>query len=195
MILEGINFNDHESKTGGNFLPVGKYPCKTIKTEAKRNKNNKVYLELTWQCGSGDHEGATTKERKYLTLATAPYVKGWAKNVMNITLDSDRVNEKIFNNRYADVVVKQQDDNDRYTEADSFRSEELFNYNKPAKASEGASQVRSSNLPSDSDQHDTGFQNSAPPIGGYGGNNNGSNFQLKESSNVHEITEDDIPFF
>ncbi len=151
-----FSFDEVEEKTLGDFLPEGQFECKCVKAEwGKSSKAGTLFLALHWECiEDGDFRGKQTIERKYMTPATLPYVKGWSHN-MGVILDGKSVNEEAYVGRYALVKIKEVE-NDGYDnkkrEVNSWISQINASKNKRVSGSVGASKI----TPSDIKQEESG---------------------------------------
>lgn len=154
MILD-FNFNEVEEKVLGEYLPEGQFECKCVKAAWGKSKNGTLYLGLVWECvEDGDFFGKQTIERKYLTPATLPYVKGWSHN-LNVILDGKSVNEEAYVGRYALVKIKEVENegyDNKKREVNSWISQINASKNKQVSGSVGASKI----TPSDIKQEESG---------------------------------------
>lgn len=181
------NLGAVEAKTVGAFLPEGVFECKVKEVRWGRSaQKGTLYLELVWECIDGDLKGSTARERKFLTDGTLPYFKGWSQSVMNVTLNSNSINEALYVNRVAQIkIVKftpEGYDKER-TDVNSFKTTNLkwFEaYNKPVDGSQGA-------------KNET--PNSIKPDDSNGGNSGGGNSGHDEFRQSYQPPSDyDLPF-
>jgi|GEM_PF-2437834 len=149
-----FDFGGVESKTLGEFLPEGKFECRVKEAKMKRSsRKGTPFIELTWECvEEGDLKGAVTIERKYLTKATAPYLKGWSHKVMNVHLGNKRINEKIYEGRFAKIVVQEYEETyegetKTRQNVDSWKSDMYFKHNKEIDGSTNASNETIEDIP------------------------------------------------
>jgi hypothetical protein len=138
--MGGVEREDVTSFAPNEFLPVGRYKCKVIDVKWKRSKNKGTpYLNLLWQCVEGDQEGKVTFEQKFYTEGTVPYFKGWSEQIMLVMLSSHLLNEQLYKDRYAMVMVKGEDFNGKTVHrAQSFYDEDIVALNHIIDGKEGA---------------------------------------------------------
>jgi len=177
-----------ESKEMGGFLPIGTYECKCTKVSFHRTAGKKtLYLKIEWESIGGE---GTTTEKKWITEASLPYLKGWSEGVMNVKFTGTLLNEKLYVGRHAKVQVQDKGEYEgkAMTESISSFSEDNGGRNKPVEGSTGASKEKADDVKVDVSKNSgdadsgSGYNNDSPPDSCYEGAAGGSN------------KSDDLPF-